>query len=81
MAVDKLEVPTMVTWWRADGLKIDIVVPDGGSWIIDNGHVYIRDENGLIVSVITLAPGEAVLRWEGPEGTTRSGCYGKSDAV
>ena len=70
-----LNLPKMVTWWRLDGSAVDMVVPEGGDWYIMDGGVYFRDGDRHVVSLIVLAPGEAAMRWEGPEGTDRRDYY------
>ena len=59
--------PNRITWWRAGGYKIDFVVPSGG-WDVRGNYVLFFDaDNEKATSMIALAPGEAIMRWEEPQ--------------
>ena len=71
----EFKMPKMITWWRLDGSKVDMLVPEGGRWFIEDNRVRLQDETNRTISMIVLAPGEAAMRWEGPEGTKRTDYY------
>ncbi len=64
---DVMPGPNMITWWRLGGDKVDFVVPSGG-WELHDDQVWFFDaDDDKATSVIRLAPGEAVMRWEEPK--------------